>query len=223
VWVKICGTTSEADAELALSAGAGGLGFLIGLEYPSDDEIEPGAARAIIEKLPPFVASVLVTHRDDPAWIARTAREIGCNTIQLHGRLAAERLPTLRELVPWAKLVKTIHVDGPAALAEAEATAEFADALLLDTRTETRLGGTGLTHDWTVSAAIVRRVRKPVVLAGGLTPENVRDAIATVRPWAVDVNSGVEDARGRKDPARVQSFVERARAAALSTHPRRFG
>jgi phosphoribosylanthranilate isomerase len=221
VRVKICGTTSLADAELALAAGADALGFLIGLEYPTDDELEPAAARAIVAVLPASVSAVLVTHRDDPGWIARTAREIGCDTLQVHGALAAERLPELRALAPRASIVKTIHVTGPGAIEEARAAAAFADALLLDTRTDARLGGTGVTHDWSVSAEIVRAVRCPVLLAGGLTPENVREAIATVRPVGVDVNSGVEDAHGRKVAERVHAFVERARFAfeAVATGP----
>jgi phosphoribosylanthranilate isomerase len=211
--VKICGTTSLADAELALAAGADALGFLIGLAYPSDDELEPAAARAIVAALPATAAAVLVTHRDDPGWIARTAREVGCRTLQVHGDLAAGRLAELRALAPGATIVKTIHVTGPAALDAAREAARFADALLLDTRNAARLGGTGVTHDWSVSAEIVRAVPCPVLLAGGLTPDNVGVAIATVRPAGVDVNSGVEDARGHKDPQRLRAFVERARSA----------
>jgi phosphoribosylanthranilate isomerase len=220
VRVKICGTTSAEDARLALAAGADALGFLVGLDYPTDDELSPVAARAIVAALPPFVSAVLVTHRTDPAWIGRTAREIGCDTLQIHGALPAEELSALRQHAPWARIVKTIHVEGPAAIAAARQAANFADALLLDTRTPTRLGGTGRTHDWAVSAEIVRTLSKPVVLAGGLTPENVREAIAKVRPWAVDVNSGVEDGRGRKVLERVRAFVQRAREELASIPPR---
>jgi phosphoribosylanthranilate isomerase len=219
VRVKICGTTSESDAALALAAGADALGFLIGLDYSTDDEIAQSEARAVIARLPPFVASVLVTHRSDPDWIAATCREIRCGTLQLHGSARIDDLGEIRALVPWVKIVRTVHVEDAAALDAAHAAAEYADAVLLDTKTRTRLGGTGRTHDWSLSAEIVRRLQRPVILAGGLTPENVGQAIALVRPWAVDVNSGVEDARGRKDPQRLRAFVERARAT-LATIPR---
>jgi phosphoribosylanthranilate isomerase len=106
-----------------------------------------------------------------------------------------------------------VHVTGEDAVGHALAYAAVADALVLDSRTADRLGGTGLTHDWSVSARIVAAVAPlPVYLAGGLTPENVAEAVARVRPAGVDVNSGVEDADGRKDAAKMRAFVDRARA-----------
>jgi phosphoribosylanthranilate isomerase len=122
-------------------------------------------------------------------------------------------LRRLRALVPGVTLIKAVHVTGEDALGSALAYAPDADALVLDSRTADRLGGTGLTHDWSVSARIVAAVAPlPVYLAGGLTPENVAEAVARVRPAGVDVNSGVEDADGRKDAAKMRAFVDRARA-----------
>jgi phosphoribosylanthranilate isomerase len=106
-------------------------------------------------------------------------------------------------------------VDGEAALRRAEQAAAWADALHLDTRTGARLGGTGVTHDWSLSARIAAATPIPVILAGGLTADNVAEAVGHVRPFGVDVNSGVEDARGVKDPAKMRAFVAAARAAAL--------
>ena len=106
-----------------------------------------------------------------------------------------------------------MHVTGDDALGHALSYAAHADALVLDSRTADRLGGTGLTHDWSVSARIVGAVAPvPVYLAGGLRPENVAEAVARVRPAGVDVNSGVEDAKGRKDTAKMRAFVDRAMA-----------
>lgn len=209
--VKICGMTNLADAEMTVFYGADALGFLIGLDYPSDDEVDAATAAKIIDNLPPFVSSVLVTHRTDAAWIEETCREIGCSTIQLHGDFPLEEIPALRRVVPSMRVVKAIHVIDASAVGLALAAARWADAVVLDSRTATRIGGTGTTHDWSISARIVKEVGKPVVLAGGLNPENVRQAIATVWPFAVDVNSGVESLDGSKSPEKIKSFISLAK------------
>lgn len=211
--VKICGTTCVEDAALAVSQGADAVGFLVGLAHPSPDEISAEDARRIIATLPPFVASVLVTHRSDAAWIAATCRAIRCNTVQLHGPVAGDDIPALRLAIPEVKIIKTVHVESRGAIARAIADSRFCDAILVDTKTADRLGGTGKTHDWTISAEIARTVPVPLILAGGLTPENVRHAISVVRPFAVDVNSGVEDANGAKSAERVRAFILGARSA----------
>ena len=129
--------------------------------------------------------------------------------------MAIPDLRRLRALAPGgARLLKAVHVTGEDALGRALDYAADADALVLDTRTADRLGGTGQTHDWSVSARIVAAVSPvPVYLAGGLRPENVVEAILRVRPAGVDVNSGVEDAGGRKDMPKMRAFADRARAA----------
>ena len=209
--VKICGMTNLADAEMAVSYGADALGFLIGLDYPSYDEVVAATARKTIEALPPFISSVLVTHRTDVGWVAETCKEIGCNTLQLHGDFPLEEIPTLRRVVPYVRVIKAVHVIDASAVGLAVSAARWADAVQLDTRTATRIGGTGTTHDWAISARIVKQVEKPVVLAGGLNPENVRQAIATVRPFAVDVNYGVENPDGSKSLEKIKSFISLAK------------
>lgn len=211
--VKICGNTSLEDARLAMSAGADGLGFLIGLKYPTDDEITASQAEAIIARVPPQVATVLVTHRSDAAWVIETCRSIGANTIQLHADFNPADVPRLRAELRGVNLIKAVPVHGEASIAEAAEASKYYDAILVDTVTATRIGGTGQTHDWRISSRIVETVNAPVILAGGLTPENVREAIITVKPHAVDVNSGVEFPNGRKSPERVLAFVSQAHAA----------
>src|SRR3712207_9374460 len=122
--------------------------------------------------------------------------------------MAVADLRRLRALAPpGARLLKAVHVTGDNALGHALSYAAHADALVLDTRTADRLGGTGKTHDWSISARIVDAVAPhPVYLAGGLRPENVAEAVARVRPAGVDVNSGVEDAEGSKDERRMSEF-----------------
>ena len=214
--VKICGITDMADALMAVSFGAHALGFLIGLDYSTDDEIAPSVARDIIAEIPPFVSTVLVTHRTDPGWVVKTAREIGCSTVQLHGDMPLEAIPSIREELPHLRVTRVVHVTGETSVERAATVAKWADAIHLDTLTPTRVGGTGLTHDWSISARIVKEVGKPVILSGGLTPDNVRQAIATVRPFAVDVNTGV-DAKsgvgsldGKKSAEKVRCFLDLA-------------
>jgi phosphoribosylanthranilate isomerase len=213
--VKICGIRSLAEAHAALEAGADALGFLVGLDYPSDDALEPEAARAIAVRLPPLVRRVLVTHRTNAAEVVALFLASACDTLQLHGDFPGARAPELRAALPGVRIARVVHVDGEAALRRAQEAAAWADALHLDTRTGARLGGTGVTHDWSLSARIVAAAPTPVMLAGGLTPDNVAEAVGRVRPFGVDVNSGVEDARGAKDRALLRAFVAAARAAAL--------
>ncbi len=216
VFVKVCGIQTWQEAEAALDCGASALGFLVGLTHRTEDGTGEAAARAIVRRLPTHAEVVLVTHLLDPEPVAELAASVGARTIQVHGDMAVADLRRLRALVPGARLLKAVHVTGEDALGRALDCAADADALVLDSRTADRLGGTGETHDWSVSARIVAAVAPlPVYLAGGLRPENVAEAVARVRPAGVDVNSGVEDAKGRKDTAKMRAFVGRARAGLL--------
>lgn len=199
---------------MAVSFGADALGFLVGLNYFTDDEIDLQAARRIISETPPFVSSVLVTHKVDLDWVARACLQSGCNIVQLHGDFALAQIPELRQRIPNVRIIKAVNVVDESAVARAQAAAQQSDAVLLDSRTATRIGGTGHTHDWTISARIVKAVEKPVILAGGLNPENIERAIAVVQPFAVDVNSGVEFPDGLKSPQKVEAFISLAKKAA---------
>ena len=214
VRVKVCGITTREDAALAVALGADALGFLVGLIYESEDELAPDEAGKIVDTLPPFVPATLVTHRTDVTSVRDLCTRVRPQTLQLHGAFAVERIPEVRESFPALKIIKAVHVDGDDVVAAATAAARFADAVLLDTKTATRIGGTGQTHDWSVS----RRVRdaiapSPVVLAGGLRPANAARAIEQVRPYAVDVNSGVSIRRGKKSPELLAAFVRAAKGA----------
>jgi len=217
---KICGIVSKEDALLAVASGADALGFLVGLDYPSDDEIAEEAAAEIIAVVPPFVSTVLVTHRVDTAWIVAAARTLGCSTIQLHGSFPIERIPDVRAALPYVKISRVAHVEDEGSLSVAASIGDWADAVHLDTRTATRLGGTGLVHDWRLSARIVRQSKVPVILAGGLTPQNVKQAIEVVRPYAVDVNSGVDlDGGPGKSAEKLRAFADAVRRAQSELSP----
>jgi phosphoribosylanthranilate isomerase len=218
-FVKICGIQSFEEASAALDCGATALGFLVGLTHRAEDGIAETKARGIVRRLPAGAEAVLVTHLRDPERAADLAASIGARTIQVHDDMTIPDLRRLRMLMPGTRLLKAVHVTGEDALGRALDYAPVADALVLDTRTADRLGGTGRTHDWTISARIVSAVAPlPVYLAGGLRPENVAEAVAWVRPAGVDVNSGVEDASGRKDPARMRAFVASAMAGLRRGH-----
>ena len=208
--VKICGLRRVEDALAAVQAGADAVGCLVGLDYATPDRIDPAAARRIFEALPPFVTRVLVTHRTGLSEVTTLMRESGATVAQLHGEFPLVAISALREALPYAAIVKSVHVTGEDTIAAALAAARVADAILLDTRTRGRIGGTGKTHDWSISARIAAESPRPVILAGGLTPDNVAEAIARVRPSAVDVNTGTRGADGFKDHAVIRAFVAAA-------------
>lgn len=213
-FIELCGTQSWEEADAALDCGATAVGFLVGLTHEAQDEIGEGQAHGIVGRLPAGAEAVLVSHLEDPERVAKLAASIGARTVQVHGDMVLADLRRLRALATGRRLIKAVHVTGEDALGRALGFAPDADALLLDTRTADRLGGTGRTHDWSVSAGIVAAVAPlPVYLAGGLRPGNAAKAVARVRPAGVDVNSGVEDAEGQKDRAKMRAFVDRARAA----------
>jgi phosphoribosylanthranilate isomerase len=214
VRVKFCGMTSPDEAALAGRLGVDAVGILVGRVHAASDFVEIATAREICRTLPPFITAVLVTHLCQLEEIVDLARQVPCPAIQLHSDLEAEQLREIRRRLPQRKIIGKVSVLGNQALTRAESLRESVDALLLDSIDETtdRVGGTGIVHDWTISAAIASQTPVPVILAGGLNPTNVHRAIAAVRPWAVDVNSGVEDECGRKSERLMRQFVERVRS-----------
>ncbi len=195
--VKICGITRIEDAQQAVDLGAAALGF--NFYPPSPRYIEPEAARAMVRRLPPFVTSVGVfANETDAGRVISIAREAGATAVQLHG----PGFPDLQELLSAFTLVVAVPVrEG----FKAEALGKFRlNAYLLDAFDADRLGGTGKTFDW--NAAREAKRYGPIILAGGLTPENVGQAVRVVRPFAVDVASGVESAPGNKDSAKLSAF-----------------
>ena len=208
--VKVCGMTRVEDAHAAVAAGAHAIGCLVGLDYDAPDRVEPGVARAIFASVPPRVERVLVTHRTAVVDVVELARETGASVVQLHGAFPLEAISELRLRAPQLAVVKCAHVVDEGSIEEALRAAGAADRVLLDSRTADRIGGTGRIHDWSISARIVQRSPKPVILAGGLDPDNVAGAIAQVRPWGVDVNSGVRGPDGCRSHERIRAFVAAA-------------
>ncbi len=213
--VKICGIKRIEDALKAAEFGADAIGFLVGQRFPSKDFIDKKTAKGIVRRLPPYCASVMVTHLTDVEEIVKLANYIRATTLQLHGDSSPASVVRLRKKLSGIKIIKAIHVTGADSTKQAKTYASVADAILLDTINPTsgQIGGTGLTHDWKLSKKIATSSKVPVILAGGLNPENVRKAIAAVHPYAVDVNSGVKGPDGFKDWAKLKAFIARAKGS----------
>ena len=217
---KICGIRSASDAAAAVNAGASAVGVICGTTHKSEDAVTSALAKNLVRLVPSSITTVLVTHLTNPRDIIALADTIGVDVIQLHGEISLAAAKRVRRST-HRRIIKAVHVVGPDALAAAVEAAAIFDALLLDSRTETRLGGTGLTHDWTISKSIVEQVGHlvPIILAGGLTPTNLPAAIAEVRPFGVDVNSGVEDPEGNKSREQCEAFVTAARKGLNHAQP----
>lgn len=208
--LKVCCIQSVAEARLAVRLGAAALGLVS--EMPSGPGVISESAIAdIARQVPPPVASFLLTSRQDAAGIVEQQRRTRVNTIQICDRLKDGRHRDLREALPGITLVQVVHVTGPESLEEARVVAEEVDALLLDSGNQglavKELGGTGRRHDWDLSRRIREAVPVPVFLAGGLRPENAREAIDQVAPFALDICSGVRT-DGRLDEAKLARLME---------------
>lgn len=207
--VKICGITCEEDLQVAIDAGADAIGFLVDVPVDSPREISPERAAELAAAVPPFVTSVLVTMPETPGRAAELAATVEPDAIQIHGELGAGDLAYLSASME-ASVVKVVDAAAPK---DARRYDDIADALLVDSVDDEGAGGTGEIHDWEQTREVADELDSPVILAGGLTPENVGEAVRAVEPFAVDVASGIEskDTAGRKDPDAVAEFVENAK------------
>lgn len=199
VRVKICGITNLEDALLAADLGAHALGFIF---YPKSPRlVRPEVARDIIKNLPPFVLTVGVFVDEEAGLVREMAETVGLDWVQLHGQESHEYCRSLGR-----RVIKGFRVKGEEILGELREYKGAVQAFLLDAYKPGTPGGTGKTFDW----EIARQAGKigPIILAGGLVPENVAQAVLTARPAAVDVASGVEAAPGKKDPERLRKFFE---------------
>lgn len=220
MWVKICANTNLEDARLAANAGADAVGFVFAV---SVRRMTPAQVRAITPHLPTSVGKYGVFADSGLHEIVTTIEECGLTGVQLHSSNDPDLPRKLRERFPTSPglarldILKVIHYssDLQAQLREAQSDTAL-DGVLVDSRTATLLGGTGRRFDWQAAGSSFAGVASSlhVIAAGGLSPENVGEAIAMLRPWGVDVATGVEALPGKKDPAKVRAFVENARIAA---------
>ena len=207
--VKICCIASVEEARLAISHGANAIG-LVSAMPSGPGPIAEEAIAEIVPHVPPGVATFLLTCRQEVEAIVAQQRRTRANTIQLCDRMEASAYAQLRDAMPGTALVQVVHVCDENSIDEAAAVSPHVDAILLDSGNQKlaikELGGTGRVHDWSISAQIVQRVAPvPVFLAGGLNPANVADAITKVRPFGVDVCSGLRT-NGRLDESKLSAF-----------------
>jgi phosphoribosylanthranilate isomerase len=226
IWIKICGNTSLEDALLAVDAGADAVGFVFA---PGPRRVTSAQVAAIASHLPATVEKIGVFVDAEIDEIDSTVRVCGLTGVQLHFDSAPELAAKLHErLGPELRILPVVHFGGPAmhfGAGEAELSRDriasharnpHVDAVLVDSRTATAVGGTGVRFDWAEARKTIfgDASKLRFIVAGGLNPANVADAIAVLQPWGVDVVSGVEEAAGRKSAVKLREFVLRARAAA---------
>lgn len=199
--VKICGITRFEDAHAAVRFGADAIGFVFYEASPR--HVFPETVRDIISNLPPFITTVGVFVNATPSEINEIVEITGIDVVQLHGEEPPE------ECSLWPRVIKAIKVKGIRDLQELRRYK--VSAYLLDTYSPDMPGGTGTTFNWDI--AIEAKRFGPVILAGGLDPDNIRDAVKRVAPYAVDVSSGVEAEKGIKDHEKMRLFIERAKGS----------
>jgi len=202
VAVKICGITDYEDASIAVELGAAALGFIFA---HSPRQVTPQKARDIISTIPPFVKTVGIFVNQDPIEINKIMRYCGLDLVQLHGD---ESPDFCDELMPYT--IKALRIKDEASPRTAQAYRGNVRALLLDTYSKDKAGGTGETFDWQLAIKI-KKLGIPIILAGGLGPSNIEGAISIVRPYAVDVNSGVEERPGKKSFSLIKDLMEKVK------------
>ena len=213
-WIKICGTTNLDDALASIAAGADALGFIF---TESPRRIAPEAAAEIIAALPEAIEKIGVVVNETPGELARVGEAVGLTGFQLHGDEPPDQLPEYRRALFGRKLLKTLQIrellGEPRKLHGYLQQRENIDAILLDSGSPAARGGTGVPFDWNAAVPIVKRIKEicPVIIAGGLNPDNVAEAIRVFEPFGVDVVSGVEREIGKKDPGKLRAFIAAAR------------
>jgi len=208
VRVKICGITRESDLEAAVKYGADALGFIVGFTK-SPRNLSTDLAKQLMSRVPLFVAKVLVTRFGGVETLKKLYSELRPNAIQLY---ECRDLSSVKKELSNVSLILPINPERTKSIDNFNGV----DALLLDSGNDEQPGGTGKTHDWNLSRSVRDNVSVPVILSGGLTPDNVVDAITKVRPYAVDVSSGVELSPGIKDHEKISLFIRRAKSVIIN-------
>ena len=203
VRIKICGITNIEDAQTAVGLGADALGFVFA---SSSRRVSENQADEIIGELPPFTVSVGIFVNQQLAQVKEIIKRCDLNVVQFHGEESPDYCAQFEEV----KVIKALRVRNHD---ELKSLSDYAvDGFLLDTYVEGKAGGTGISFDWNLAISC-KDCQKPLILSGGLSPDNVAEAIKMVEPYAVDVSTGVESAAGKKDPQLMKEFIRRAKDA----------
>jgi len=212
----VAGVTSLEEAVFCGQVGVDAVGFTLELPTGIHDGLSNDKARDIIARMPVGLMPVLITYVQSAEAAVHLARYINAGAVQFHGGIEDDELGAFRDRCRHVKIIGRVTVTGENAILDAERfVPPLWDAIILDSFDPAtgRLGATGLAHDWSISARIVELAAVPVILAGGLTPENVAEAIARVRPDGVDVHSGVENPDGSRSFDKIRRFAQKAREA----------
>jgi phosphoribosylanthranilate isomerase len=210
VKVKICGVTNKEDAHLIAESGADMLGMIVDVPVETPRKIRLDEAEEIAKEIGDDIDVVVVLCPSSVEEVETVVRRIGPFGVQLHGFESNKLLKAVREALPKVKVIKTVHVAENGTIHGGMPEEDYVDFILLDTFSA-QIGGTGKTHSWDTSKEIVEQSTIPVILSGGLKPENVGEAVKVVKPYGVDVASGVESSGGRKSKEKVFQFVRNAR------------
>jgi len=214
MYKKICCIRSLDEAQIVVRAGADAIGF-VGIDPPTQRTLADDSIAQIIQEVTHSVSTVLLTASTSAEAIASQLKRTGASDVQLSAEISEEELGKLANSEPGIRRIKVVHVEGQQSLQAINRYSSLVDRFLLDSGNPNVArpvyGGTGRTHDWTVSAEFVRKSPIPVYLAGGLTPENVAKAISQVRPSGVDLCSGVRTA-DKLDPAKLLAFMSAIQA-----------
>ena len=209
VRIKIDGLTSRGDIQLVSDAGVDAAGFIVGFPE-SPRNLTPEEVGNLLPYVPPFISTVVAVRMEEAARLVETLNSSTPSTLQLYG--SAKLAMNMKGI----SLIKVVHAKPNTAIKEATEARQRFDAVLIDSLVSGRHGGTGVTHDWRISRDVRDAIHPtPLILAGGLGPNNVREAVISVRPYGVDVSSGVESEPGSKDPEKVNEFVRIVRGIEL--------
>ena len=211
--VKICGIKSVEDGLKAVEFGADAIGLLVGQEHSSKDFISISLAKEIVSKMPPFISTVLVTHINNAEQIIDMIKEIGVNTVQLHSDIDINGINKVKNNCPNVKVIKLVHIIDENSIEQVKLFTDVSNAILLDTINfaTNQVGGTGKTHNWDIDKKIVEETSANIIVAGGLNKNNVKEAVLKIKPFGVDVNSGVQNEFGFKDYDKLKEFIYNAK------------
>ncbi len=193
--------------------GVDALGFTLEIPGGIHDELSQDKAACIVQRLPPAILAVVITYLKSCEDVSRLVRTVGPHAVQFHGGIGEDQVAVFKRKYPTIKTIGRVTVSGEDSITQAACfCAPLWDAIILDSMDPItgRLGATGITHDWSLSAKIVKTASVPVILAGGLTPDNVAEAILTARPAGVDTHTGVEDSDGSRNFAKIKAFAQAA-------------
>ncbi|MEW6348363.1 MAG: phosphoribosylanthranilate isomerase [Thermodesulfobacteriota bacterium] len=211
--IQVAGVSSLTEALFCARIGINAVGFTLDIPSGVHDGLTRPRAKEIIRNLPSSLTVVVITYLDRADELASLVEDVGGDALQLHGGISDTELDRFRRARPLTWIVGRVTVENELAIEQAARFShDLYDAVILDSRDPVtrRIGATGLTHDWSISARIVACTQLPVILAGGLTSDNVADAIATVGPHGVDAHTGLENSDGTRNLLKIKRFAEAA-------------